>query len=230
MQFFINSTLLFTQVSETFTNVVTYVCIAILVLIALVFSCFYFIKGKNTFNTTDIVYGGVCIALSFTLSFLKFTPVTYGGSVTIASLVPILLYSYYFKSAKGLLIGLIYGLLQFIQAPYILTFLTFILDYLLAFGCVCLMSIPKIFIKNDKIAIITGGTLVYLVRFIFHFISGVIYFEMGAIWAELPASSGAIYSFLYQAVYLIPDYLICLVAFILILNSKAINYFKPKNR
>ena len=45
-------------------------------------------------------------------------------------------------------------------------------------------------------------------RFIFHLISGFIYFSMDSIWVELPAwalSNAFIYSFIYQCIYIPAD-------------------------
>ena len=120
----------FTTVFDDDNEVVKWVSVgAIVLLIALlVIVCVYNRKGLN-FNTKNIVFAGICVASSFALSFLKFSPVTYGGSITIASMVPIIIYAYIFGPISGIIAGIIYGLLQFIQSPYIFTGTTFLLDF-----------------------------------------------------------------------------------------------------
>ena len=73
------------------------------------------LKTKSSgFDTKRLAYAGICIASSFALSFVKFKFIP-SGSITVASLVPIMLYSYFFGTVSGLLVGLIHGLLQFIS-------------------------------------------------------------------------------------------------------------------
>ena len=176
------------------------ILIAILVIISL---------NKKKFNTKCIAFAGLTIAASFGLSYLKFSPVTYGGSVTLASMVPIAIFAYMFGFAPALLCGLIYGLLQFIQGGmYVFTYATFLLDFLLAFTSISLMAVAKKVKKDSKYAPVLGICLVYLARFLFHFASGLIYFENGGIWASLPQDNAFIYSFLYQITYLGPDLII----------------------
>jgi len=202
-------------VSEQTTTIVNYISIgAIAVLIvALVLICVF---GKK-YSTTEIAYAGVCLAASFALSFIKVSPVQYGGSITLASFVPLLIYAYKFGPVKATLAGLIFGLFNFISDPYILTPMTFVLDFLLAFASIGLMgfasklgSLPQ----TAKVAI--GTVLVYAARFIFHLVSGFIYFAEGTIWVDLPATNMFLYSFIYQSVYLPADCLICIIALVVL--------------
>lgn len=180
-------------------------CVCIIALAAL-------LVKKPSLNSADIVYGGVATALAFVLSFIKFSPVQYGGSITLASMVPLVIYAYFFGFAKGLIVGIVYGLLQFVQDPYILTPITFVLDYLLAFAAVALAALPKKFIKNECGALCLGATFTYALRFLFHFVSGIVYFSMGAVWADITAESAVVYSLIYQIVYLLPDLAFCVAA------------------
>ena len=71
-----------------------------------------------------------------------------------------------------------------------------------------MMAIAKIIFKDKKYTPIFGLLFVYLFRFTFHFLSGIIYFDNGGIWANLPQDNAFIYSFLYQITYLLPDLVI----------------------
>ena len=79
-------------VSQKATDVVKWISLGAIALfvVILVITC---IKGKR-FSTTDIAYAGVCLAASFALSFIKVSPVQFGGSITLASFVPSLIYAY----------------------------------------------------------------------------------------------------------------------------------------
>ena len=211
-------------VEENFTDLVTYTSIALIVILLIAVGI---MLARKKLATQDIAYAGVAVSISFVLSFIKVTPVQYGGSITLASFAPLLIYAYYFGFAKALVCGLIYGLLQFIQDPYILTPATFTLDYLLAFASISVMGLFSKLSLNAK-TVTLGTTLSILCRFIMHFISGILYFNHGSIWVNLPANSAVSYSLLYQTVYLIPDLVICLAVMLVLLKTRVLEQIKPR--
>lgn len=206
---FLNS--LLAAVSEETIDIVAWVSLGAIaaLIIVLVVICVF---GKK-YSTNEIAYAGICMAASFALSFIKVSPVVYGGSITLASFVPLLIYAYKFGPIKGTVAGLIFGLFNFISDPYILTPMSFVLDYLLAFASIGLMGIAPKFGKLSLTAKVALGTvLVFVLRFIFHLLSGLIYFEENAIWVSFPdwaLANSFIYSFIYQCVYLPADCVIC---------------------
>ncbi len=209
-------------VSEETTKIVTWVSIAAMavLVILLVVVCIF----NKKYSTNEIAYAGICLATSFALSFIKVSPVQYGGSITLASFVPLLIYAYKFGPIKGVLAGLLLGLFNFISGPYILTPLTFILDYLLAFASIGLMGFAPKFGKLSLTAKVSIGTvLVYIARFIFHLVSGFIYFAENAIWVDLPTPNMFVYSFIYQCVYLPADCIICVGVLIALAKTKALD-------
>ncbi len=211
-------------VNEDFTQIATICSSALIVLLIVAVAI---LLARKKLATLDIAYAGVAISISFVLSFLKVTPVQYGGSITLASFVPLLIYAYYFGFAKALICGLIYGLLQFVQDPYILTPATFTLDYLLAFASIAFMGLfSKLPLKASTL--ILGASATFIARFTMHFISGILYFNHNAIWVNLPANSAAQYSFLYQIVYLVPDFIIYLIALLVLLKMRVIERIRPK--
>ena len=212
-------------VSEDLTDVITLVAT---ILVALLIVAVCILMAKSKLKTTDIVYAGVSLASSFVLSFIKIAPVQYGGSITFASFVPLLIYTFYFGFSRGLVCGLIYGVLQFLQDPYILTPVTFILDYLLAFASIAVMGFFSKSCKNKTSILALGAICVYACRFLMHFASGIVYFNMDAVWASIPASNAVMYSFLYQVVYLVPDAIICIIAILILSRGGVIDKLKPK--
>lgn len=222
---FFNSFSLCAEFSKENTAIVATVlsivlCVCLIVLVAV-------LVKKSGLNSADIVYGGVATALAFVLSLLKFSPVEYGGSITFASMVPLVLYAYFFGFTKGLVVGVVYGLLQFIQDPYILTPVTFVLDYILAFSSIAIAAVSKIIIKNECGALCLGATFTYALRFLFHFVSGIVYFNMGAVWADIPAESAIVYSLIYQTVYLLPDFALCVAALFALSKLNVIGRIAP---
>lgn len=110
--------------SEVQLYVYTAILVAVVLVVALVFG-----KKVNCDNTRSIVYASVCIAMSFALSYIRFIELPQGGSVTFASLLPLMVYSYMYGARKGVIAGAIYGLLQFVQAPWFYHPVQFLLDY-----------------------------------------------------------------------------------------------------
>lgn len=206
-------------VSEEATNVVTWITLGVIAALFIVLVCVSIFNKKYTSN--DIAYAGVCLAASFALSFIKVSPVQFGGSITLASFVPLLIYSYKFGAVKGTLAGLIFGLFNFISDPYILTPLTFFLDYILAFASIGLMGIAPKFGKLPVAAKLAVGTvIVYIARFIFHLLSGFIYFAENSVWADIPQSNMFVYSFIYQCVYIPADCAICVILLVILEKAK----------
>ncbi|AEM74884.1 energy-coupled thiamine transporter ThiT [Caldicellulosiruptor acetigenus] len=160
----------------------------------------YFAQKRQKFTTKALVYGGVAISLSFILSFIKLYRMPQGGSITPASMLPLFAYAYMFGPFAGIVAGMAYGILQLIQDPYVVHWAQLLLDYPLAFGA---LGLSGFFKKNLPLGILTGG----FGRFVFHFISGVVFFASYA----PKGTSPLVYSAIYNATYLGPDLAVCFV-------------------
>ncbi len=171
---------------------------------------------------------GVIAIICFSVkkrTYAKISPLPYGGSITLASFVPVLLYAYVYGIADGLLAGTIFGLLNFISGPYILTPFTFILDYLLAFASIGFMGIAKKFTKKQTFNVVLGTVGVFAIRFVFHLISGVIYFMDDAVWVDLPdwaMANAFVYSLIYQLVYIPADCAIAAIIMYILAKTKVL--------
>ena len=62
--------------------------------------------------------------------------------------------------------------------------------------------------------------LVYVARFIFHLLSGFIFFAEDSVWANIPQSNMFVYSFIYQCVYLPADCAICVAVLLILVKTK----------
>ena len=99
--------------------------------IAIVLAVLFVFFGRNSSKkseTKSVTYAAVCVAMSFALSFISLFKLPQGGTITLVSLLPLMLYSQMFGIRKGIMAGLVYGLLQAIQDPWILHPAQFLLD------------------------------------------------------------------------------------------------------
>ena len=182
-------------------------------------------QGKMR-SAKEVAFAGICVAASFTLALLKIPTIESGGSITIASFVPIMLYAYVFGPTNGFMVGLIHGLLNFIEDPYILTPATFVFDYLLAFMSVGIMGffgkLPRK--EGEILPIVLGALCVFSVRFLSHLLSGMIFFSLDSVWVSFPewaTANAFIYSFIYQCIYVPADALIAIAVLTALCKSGA---------
>lgn len=132
--------------------------------------------SKDAANQTrKVIYGGMCIALAFVLSYIRLYRMPQGGSITPGSMLPIILYSIIFGPITGITAGVAYGFLQFFQDGGAVHWAQLLLDYPLAFGFLGIAGIiPRNF--NITTRIISGTILAVLGRSIMHVLSGAIFF------------------------------------------------------
>lgn len=163
-------------------QIVLYVSAA-LVLAAIVLIGFLFDRGKKGFDSKSISYAAICVALSFALSYLKLWEMPQGGSVTFASLLPLMIYSYMFGTKKGVFAGLVYGVLQAVQDPWIIHPAQFLLDYPVAFAAIGVSGMFANMQKLEKLPQVQfalGAIVASVLRFVSHVLSGVFAFSAHA--------------------------------------------------
>lgn len=182
----------------------------------------WFVGDKRKVNDTRaIVYGAISIALSFALSYARLFKLPQGGSITFASLLPLMIYCCMFGTRRGLIVCTLYGAMQALQDPYIIHPMQFLLDYPLAFGLIGVSGIfmEKGVFKNHKIlAFLLGGVIAVVLRYACHVCSGVFAF---ADYADLEKySSAAAYSLAYNS-FTFADMAISLVAGSFLFASKS---------
>ncbi len=153
-----------------------------LVCVALIIGLSFLDKRAFYFPSRAVAYAGVCVAMSFALSYIKLWDMPAGGSITLVSLLPLMLYSYIFGARRGVFVGVIYGILQSVQDPWIIHPAQFILDYPIAFACVGLAGLFKGLPakKLPQLKFALGAILAGVFRFICHVLSGTFAFEVYA--------------------------------------------------
>ena len=170
-------------------------------------------KMNKRFNVKMLSEGGMMLALAILLNSIRIYQAPNGGSVSAGSMIPILLYAIKWGIGPGIILGSIYGLLDFIFNPFFYHPLQFLLDYIIAYGILGIAGISYAKeVKNYYFAKSIIGTIIAIGGRLFsHVLSGVIFF------AEYAGTQNPwIYSILYNASYLIPELIISIIVISLI--------------
>ena len=112
-------------------------------LVALAAILFAVCKGRKAWTAQTVAYGAIAIALSFVLSYIRVFRMPQGGSITPASMLPLMLFSAAFGVGPGVAAGLIYGVLQYLQGGDFLSVWQVIFDYLIAFAALGLAGVYR---------------------------------------------------------------------------------------
>jgi len=170
--------------------------------------------SKRKFSTKILAEIVVFVSLATVLSYIKIFSLPQGGSVTAASMVPILWLALRRGPKVGLFAATLYGVVQFALGPYIFHPAQVLLDYPVAFG---LLGVAGFFQKRPFI----GVTLGIVGRFVAHFFSGIIFFAIYAPKGMHPA----IYSAVYNGGYLLVELVISVYVIYLLRKSKVLKIY-----
>lgn len=157
--------------------------------------------------TKKLAVSAVLIALGTVASFFKVASLPFGGSVTFFSMLFVALVGYFYGAGTGIMAGVAYGLIQFAVNPYFYVLIQVLLDYPLAFGA---LGISGIF-AGKRYGIITGYTVGVFFRYVFHVISGYVFFRE----YTPDGMNDVLYSIAYNATYILPE-LILTIAVLMI--------------
>lgn len=184
----------------------TWIALGLIVAFGVVLMCF---TTKVKWNAKMLAYAALCIAISFVLSYIRLLKMPQGGSITPASMLPIMMFAYAFGFGPGLVCSMAYGVLQMFQDMYIVGWVQATLDYILAFGSLALVALFRNWKSpfNFSVGVIVAG----IARVFFHVLSGVVYFAEYAPEGMNPL----VYSLVYNLTSAGVDALICaVIAFI----------------
>jgi thiamine transporter len=167
--------------------------------------------------------GAIMVALAAVLSLFAVIKLPNGGSITIASMVPIIAYSMLFDIKWAALVSFAYSAVQMILGfypPPAQTFTAFaavvLLDYVIAFAVLCLAGpIARALTKATKNAFLSsliGTGVVIAVRFVCHFLSGI------TVWASFCPEGQPLwlYSLLYNGSFMLGEFVISIVVMALL--------------
>ena len=175
--------------------------------------------GKRKFSTRQLVFSAAAMALAMVTSMIKLVDMPMGGSVTLFSMLFICLIGYWYGLYGGLMAAIAYGFLQLIVDPYIISIPQMLTDYIFAFGALGLSGV----FSNKKNGLVKGYLLGVFGRFVFTFLSGLIFF--GSYAADYNMSA-PLYSFVYNGAYIGTEAAITIVVLLLPPVSKGLLHIK----
>ena len=145
----------------------------------------------------------------------------WGGSVTLCSMLFIVLTANWYGTKTGVLVGLVYGILQFIQEPYVLSFFQVCCDYILAFAALGAAG----FFAKKKHGLITGYIVAVIARGAFHALGGYLYW-MDYMPDNFPQSLRSLYPILYNYSFLLAEGVITVIILCIPAVIKGLNRVK----
>lgn len=164
---------------------------------------------QQSSSTRAVVEAGLAVALAVILRQIPGIQMPFGGEITWATMVPLLIVALRHGPRVGITAGVVFGLTRFLQDPadFKVHWVQILLDYFIAFGA---LGLAGFFPRRPSLGVTVG----ILGRFISHFISGVVFWSQWAPdsikqWAG--AWTPAVYSFLYNGAYMGPELIINLV-------------------
>ena len=179
------------------------------------------ISEKKKMGTRQLVFCAMAMALAFITSYLKLFNMPWGGSVTLCSMLFIVLVANWYGPKTGVLVGLAYGILQFIQEPYVLSFFQVCCDYILAFAA---LGVAGFFAKS-KHGLLKGYIAAVIARGAFHALGGYLYW-MDYMPDNFPKALTSVYPIVYNYSYLLAEGIITVIIISIPAVSKALNRIK----
>lgn len=195
-------------------------------------------KETKKLNIYALCQSGIFIALATILSFLPVYEMPMGGSVTLASMLPILLIGVKHGYKWGLGASVTYTLIQLIQALikgnvfiYCQTggavIICTLFDYVVPFAILGLsaFAMPKQGKQLNIPKVLATFSVLIFIRFLSHFITGM------TIWGQWDDGfwGAFIYSLSYNGSYMLPELIVTVVIAGLMLSSKQIEKLMAKN-
>ena len=166
-------------------------------------------KTKSSKQIVAMIECSMMIALSTVFSLLKIIDMPYGGSVTIASMLPIVIAAYRHGFLWGLGTALTNSVIQLILGINNLSYFStwqsilaiILLDYIVAFGVFAISGLFRRIEKRQNLAFLYGILASSVLRYACHVIAG------ATVWAGLsiPDNAALLYSLSYNATYMIPE-------------------------
>jgi len=184
-------------------------------------------NSKSRENLRALVESSLLVAIGFALSYVTPFRLPWGGSVTPLSMLPILMIGIRHGLKWGLLGGFVYACLQMLQQfwppptgtveGYIAVVM---LDYIIAFSVLGLSGL----FRGKKYGLLIAAPLCLTLRFLSHFISGIIvwgvYADNMPVW---------LYSLTYNGSYMVPEIILTtIVSAVLCLTAPAILFNMSK--
>ncbi len=183
-------------------------------------------------SLTALTECAIMIALSTVLSIIKIIDLPYGGSITAASMLPIVIAVYRHGAVFGLGVAAVNSAIQLLLGMNTLSYAInwqatvaiILFDYIVAFSVFALSAVFKKRIKNQSVAMLFGVIVSSALRFVCHTVVGC------TVWAgiSIPTGAAIIYSISYNATYMIPETIILSLATVYIFGTLDFSHAVPK--
>jgi len=148
-------------------------------------------------KTKKLVTSAMLLAFATILSLIRIIQFPFGGSVTLVSMMPIIILTYMYGCKWGLFASFVFSLLQLatgfdtvsafflpgdakMALPAAISIC--LIDYILAYTALGLGGVFKNKLKNPTKEIVLGTIVALTTRYIFHIISGYVFFGAWAEW------------------------------------------------
>lgn len=178
-------------------------------------------SARKKFTTKQLVYCAMALALGFVASYIKVFELPFGGSITACSMLFIVLIGYWYGPKTGILLGFVYGIMQFLQGPYVLSLFQVCCDYLFAFAALGLAG----FFAQKKNGLIKGYLVAIICRGAFHVLGGYLYW-MDYMPDNFPKSLASAYPFVYNYSFILAEGLITIIILSIPAVKKALEQVK----
>ena len=161
------------------------------------------------------------VAVATVLSMIPLIRLPQEGTVTLASMTPIIIFSFSANLKYSIITAFVYSLIQMMLggiAPPAENFVSYmaviLLDYVIAFTVLGFAGSIKRKFKNKYIGAGVASVVVTFVRFICHFMSGILIWSVYAPEGQ----SAALYSLIYNGSYMSIEMVITTIAAIILVN------------
>lgn len=168
--------------------------------------------SSQTRTAYRLTESAIMLAFAAVLSVIKIIDMPYGGSVTAFSMLPILIIAYRYGVRWGMLTATTYSLIQLLLGldnfAYAQGFTSFValalFDYLVAFFVLGLGALFRRKSWSQGASLAVAAVVTGVLRYLCHVVSGF------TVWRDLevPFVDSLIYSFSYNATYMIPEIII----------------------
>ncbi len=170
-------------------------------------------ESKNgNVSTRCLTEGGICVALSLALSYLKIPVMNsfggFGGSIDFV-MIPLIVFAVRWGMGWGIGAGLVFGTLKFFLGGKAIDWVSIIFDYSVAYAFVGFAGILKKKYEMMPVAALIGCAA----RFAVHFFSGITVYAK-YVPEEFMGVTGItpfVYSVLYNGTYMLPNTVIAVV-------------------
>lgn len=204
------------------TEVPWYTWAVLAVLVAAAVLLAFSAKGAK-WDSRRLSMGAMCIAIAFVLSCIRLFRLPQGGSITPASMLPLVMFMLACGPLQGFVVGCAYGLLQLITDPYVIHPLQLLVDYPLAFGAMILGCLAALLPIDKRWKLPVAALLAGVGRYVMAVLSGAIFF------AEYAGEQNAwVYSLVYNISYIGPDVLVCMLVACIPGMSRLVDMIKKK--